>query len=150
MRNNRYWAHPANKVSRDLIVLRLKSGSWGIGAFGALEHWRCPRVHLVVVSVSLSFLFAWMYVWCKSMWLECLEYWEVWRCLDFQNIWFKCFKWFKVYLWGLNVAGLVWNHSRWFELKEMLFECLEVYKIWLEVNEISFNLFECLKTSLEV
>ena len=72
--SNRLWAHHASEVPRELIPLTLWSGSWGVGV---LEHWRCPRVHFVVVSVYLSFTFAWMYVWYKSVWLECLDYREV-------------------------------------------------------------------------
>jgi hypothetical protein len=50
--SNGLWTHHASEVPRDLIALRLWSGSWGVGA---LERWRCARALSVVVSASLCF-----------------------------------------------------------------------------------------------
>ena len=55
--------------------LRLWSESWGVSALEFRSGGRrgCPRAHLVVISIYLSFSFAWMYIWCKSMWFEFFE-----------------------------------------------------------------------------
>ena len=143
----------ASEMPRDLIVLRLRSRSWGALELGALEvskgTFDCCK-YLFVVP------FAWMFIWCKECWLLSLEGWEaylrglkvfrlptyltwmfwVWRFSNFKNMWLECFECWGVYLRGLEVFK-VQKHMTWafWVFKGLFWEvwrCLEFKNIWLE------------------
>jgi hypothetical protein len=108
------------------------------------------QVQIWLLWVFLCFLpFKKIYVWCKSMKVEFLKYWEVFlRDLEvfrIWNIWLECFGHSKIYLKALKVFRLQYHMTSEIWVLRSFFEI--VRHILGEEN--LFVWFEYLKNSLE-
>ena len=84
--------------------------SWRFGTLEVSEGAFCCYKYLLV------FIFAWMYIWCKNMWFEFLECWEVYlRCLKVCRL--QAFD-FNVF----SVQGFIWELWRCLDLNNTLLE----------------------------